>query len=148
MFPSLPLVHWEYGATLQHNTLKLSHRSCAWNWSICTAWVEVGETIQKRDWNNSLTTTSETLSLQATSEEEIQIGCWAIKGFTHEKSTEIKIYHTNFSKPGNNKKSCYEISESDCWCSLTFTQPILAFFSWGKCGVELLFDFMIVKCKL
>lgn len=71
--------------------------------------------------------------------EEIKIGCRAINGTIHEKSTEMKTYHTDFTKPSNNKKSCY---------NFTFTHHVLAFCLWGKQSVERSFDFLIVEQKL
>lgn len=69
--------------------------------------------------------------------EEIKIGCRAIKESTNEKPTEIK---PDFTKPSNNKKSC---------CNFTFTQHVFAFCLWGKQGVKLSFDFLIVEhCEI
>jgi len=88
------------------------------------------------------------LSLQGTLGEEVKIGCRVSNGFTHGKPTEIRIYYSNFSKPRDNEKSWYNIPKPDYWYNLTFTQPVLALCLWGKCGVELLFNFMITERRM
>lgn len=51
----------------------------------------------------------------------------------------LKIYHTDFAKPSNSKKSCNNFS---------FTEYVLAVCLWEKQGVELSLVFLIVEHKL